>query len=165
MNSPAYAFPCGLLTCLNVQLILIKNHSQLGIFLPCNQHCMLFNWIYRSENCWHMYPFSIVNNKILKRHSIIPCWLSRKDNQTVVDNNRRRLREKKGKTGNKDIFVLLNVGWARFPIKFINLFVSTRRSLSRWIDHGRQGMQKGKAIKKTFLIIIYKCNANSSPGG
>ena len=54
------------------------------------------------QNCWHMYPFSIVNNKILKGHSIILAMLQRlswKDNQTVVDNHRLVGRKRYKKNG------------------------------------------------------------------
>lgn len=108
--------------------ILIKNHFRLIIqsfFQRMNstRQRMLLNWIYRSENCWHMYPFSIVNNKILKGHSIIFCWFSagyleRIIKQLWIITTRAVLKERQGK-GNEDIFVLLKVGWARFPIKFI----------------------------------------------
>lgn len=108
--------------------ILIKNHFRLIIqsfFQRMNstRQWMLLNWIYRSENCWHMYPFSIVNNKILKGHSIILCWFSagyleRIIKQLWIITTRAVLKERQGK-GNEDIFVLLKVGWARFPIKFI----------------------------------------------
>lgn len=91
-----------------------------------------------------MYPFSIVNNKILKGHSIILCRLSRKDNQTVVDNNQPASRAKG--TGNKDIFVL-TVGWARFPIKFINSELSLSVVLQLVCSYSTTRYRETKAIK------------------